>query len=147
MPLRTLHAGEGCQRVLACERSHEGFSCESGGGHACRERLPQAGLRSSYRRWAARHSLRPHAGRDRSPRDQADTLEQIHSGSDYRSRVTPQYLPIRASTPGKSVSHTSESKAGGHAQSTVSRYVNLTEPYLSRTDVRSPSVCWKNLNS
>src|SRR5207249_7929090 len=102
MPLRTLHAGEGCQRVLACERSHEGFSCESGGGHACRERLPQAGLRSSYRRWAARHSPRPHAGRDRSPRDHADTLEQIHSGSDYRSRVTPQYLPIRASTPGKS---------------------------------------------
>src|SRR2546425_11196733 len=102
MPLRTLHAGEGCQRVLACERSHEGFPCEPGGGHAWRERLPQAGLRSSYRRWAARHSLRPHAGRDRSPRDHADTLEQIHSGSDYRSRVTPQYLPIRASTPGKS---------------------------------------------
>ena len=57
MPLRTLHAGEGGQRVLACERFHEGFSCESGGGHACRERLPQAGLRSSHRRWAARHSL------------------------------------------------------------------------------------------
>src|SRR5436309_4904282 len=111
MPLRTLHAGEGCQRVLACERSHEGFSCESGGGHACRERLPQAGLRSSYRRWAARHSLRPHAGRDRSPRDHADTLEQIHSGSDYRSRVTPQCLPIRASTPGKSINRTFETES------------------------------------
>src|SRR5262249_21396922 len=35
-------------------------------------------------------------------------LEQIHSGLDYRSRVTPQYLPIRASTPGKSVCRTYE---------------------------------------
>src|SRR5215471_11982454 len=120
MPLRTLHAGEGCQRVLACERSHEGFSCESGGGHACRERLPQAGLRSSHRRWAARHSL---SGRTQGATARHATtptpalllhraagapLEQIHSGSDYRSRVTPQYLPIRASTPGKSVSRRSE---------------------------------------
>ena len=30
MPFRTLHPGEGGQRVLACERSHQGFSCESG---------------------------------------------------------------------------------------------------------------------
>ena len=115
MPLRTLHAGEGCQRVLACERSHERFSCESGGGHACRERLPQAGLRGSHRRWAARHSL---SGRTQGATARHATtptpalllhraagapLEQIHSGSDYRSRVTPQYLPIRASTPGKSL--------------------------------------------
>ena len=32
--------------------------------------VPQAGLRRSHRRWAARHSLEwPHARRDRSPRD------------------------------------------------------------------------------
>ncbi len=48
---------EGCQRVLACERSHQGFSCESGGGHACRERLPQAGLHGSDRRGTACRSL------------------------------------------------------------------------------------------
>src|SRR5579863_7807376 len=43
--------------VLARERSDHGFSGESRGGHARRERLPQAGLRGSHRRWAARHSL------------------------------------------------------------------------------------------
>src|SRR5207244_8196856 len=135
MPLRTLHAGEGCQRVLACERSHKGFPCESGGGHACRERLPQAGLRGSHRRWAARHSL---SGRTQGATARHATaptpalllhqaagapLEQIHSGSDYRSRVTPQYLPIRASTPGKSVSRTGEIQSVTlDFQSTVSRY-------------------------
>src|SRR5439155_17751537 len=82
--------------------------------HACRERLPQAGLRGAHRRWAARHSL---SGRTQGATARHATaptpalllhqaagapLEQIHSGSDYRSRVTPQYLPIRASTPGKS---------------------------------------------
>src|SRR3989454_1816216 len=121
MPLRTLHAGEGCQRVLACERSHEGFSCESGGGHACRERLPQAVLRSSHRRWAARHSLSgctqgATARHATTPtpalllhRAAGAPLGQIHSGSDYRSRVTPQYLPIRASTPGKYKNNRSKS--------------------------------------
>jgi hypothetical protein len=43
--------------VLARERPEDGFSGESWGGHARRERLPQAGLRGSHRRWAARHSL------------------------------------------------------------------------------------------
>jgi len=43
--------------VLAGERSHQGFSCESGGGHACRERLQQAGLHGSDRRGATRRSL------------------------------------------------------------------------------------------
>ena len=43
--------------VLARERSDHGFSSEFRGGHARRERLPQAGLRGSYRRWFARHSL------------------------------------------------------------------------------------------
>jgi len=43
--------------VLARERSDHGFSGESRGGHARRERLPQAGLRGSHRRWTARHSL------------------------------------------------------------------------------------------
>src|SRR5580658_3445659 len=43
--------------MLARERSARGFSGESRGGHARRERLPQAGLRGSHRRWAARHSL------------------------------------------------------------------------------------------
>jgi len=33
-------------------------SGESRGGHARRERLPQAGLHGSHRRWAARHLLR-----------------------------------------------------------------------------------------
>src|ERR1017187_3687087 len=112
--------------MLALERSDHGFSGESRGGHARRERLPQAGLHGSHRGWATRHSLSgrtasqpmtpmqsacpnaklsrqnvetpapltewPHAGRDRSPRDHADTrtlllhlvagapLEQIHSG-------------------------------------------------------------------
>ena len=42
---------------LARERSDHGFSGESRGGHARRERLPQAGLRGSHRRWAASHSL------------------------------------------------------------------------------------------
>ena len=32
-------------------------SGESRGGHARRERLPEAGLRGSHRRWATRHSL------------------------------------------------------------------------------------------
>src|SRR5271163_1276597 len=43
--------------MLALERSDHGFSGESRGGHARRERLPQAGLLGSHRRWAARHSL------------------------------------------------------------------------------------------
>src|SRR6185295_19493381 len=58
-----------CVGFVARERSDHGFSGESRGGHARRERLPQAGLRGSHRRWAARHSLSGHAGRDRSPRD------------------------------------------------------------------------------
>ena len=57
MPGRTLHAGDGQQHVLAHERSDHGFSGESRGGHARRERLPQAGLHGSHRRWAARQSL------------------------------------------------------------------------------------------
>ncbi len=36
---------------------HYGLPGESRGGHACRERLPQAGLCGSHRCWAARHSL------------------------------------------------------------------------------------------
>jgi hypothetical protein len=44
-------------RVLACERFHQGFSRESGGCDAWRERLPQAGLYGSDRRGAACHSL------------------------------------------------------------------------------------------
>src|ERR1700724_4021564 len=43
--------------MLALERSDHGFSGESRGGHARRERLPQAGLCGSHRRWATRHSL------------------------------------------------------------------------------------------
>src|SRR5580700_11013095 len=43
--------------MLALERSDQGFSGDSRGGHARRERLPQAGLRGSHRRWVARHSL------------------------------------------------------------------------------------------
>src|SRR5579863_7120622 len=43
--------------MLALERSDHGFSGESRGGHARRERLPQAGLRGSHRHWASRHSL------------------------------------------------------------------------------------------
>ena len=39
------------QLMLAPERSAHGFSGESWGGHASRERLPQAGLRGSHRRW------------------------------------------------------------------------------------------------
>jgi len=50
-------ADGGEQLVLARERSGQGFFGESRGGHARRERLPQAGLRGSHRRWAARHSL------------------------------------------------------------------------------------------
>ncbi len=57
MSLRTLHTGEVRQRVLARERSHQGLSCESGGGHACRQRLQQAGLHGSDRRGATRRSL------------------------------------------------------------------------------------------
>jgi hypothetical protein len=52
--------------VLARERSDHGFSGESRGGHARRERLPQAGLRGSHPRWAARHSL---SGRTRGATD------------------------------------------------------------------------------
>jgi len=79
--------------VLARERSDYGFSGESRGGHARGERLPQAGLRGSHRRWATRHSL---SGRKQGATarhcDHADTrtlllhrvagapLEQIHSG-------------------------------------------------------------------
>src|SRR5438093_2859875 len=141
MPLRTLHAGEGCQRVLACERSHEGFSCEAGGAHASGERLPQAGLRSSHRRWAARHSLSGRTQRATARHATTPTpalllhraggapLEQIHSGSDYRSRVTPQYLPIRASTPGKSANRTFGAASGvyiiRYSYSTTGRAQNI----------------------
>ena len=45
------------QPVLAGERSHQRFSCESWCGDACRERLPQAGLHGSDRGGTARHSL------------------------------------------------------------------------------------------
>src|SRR5665213_4096426 len=43
--------------MLALERSDHGFSGESRGGYARRERLPQAGLHGSHRRWTARQSL------------------------------------------------------------------------------------------
>src|SRR5262249_9863 len=94
---------------------------EGGGARAGGEGLPQAGLRGSHRRGPARHSL---SGRTQGATTRHATtptpalllhraagapLEQIHSGSDYRSRVTPQYLPIRASTPGKSIIWRSES--------------------------------------
>src|SRR5262245_9294985 len=133
MPLCTLHAGEGCQRVLACERSHEGVSWESGAAYAGRVRLPQAGLRVSHRRWAARHSL---SGRTQGATARHATtptpalllhraagapLEQIHSASDYRSRVTPQYLPIRASTPGKSFTVEVDFRKRSTRQSTTKR--------------------------
>ncbi len=42
---------------LARERSDQRFSGETRSGHARRERLPQAGLYGSHRRWAACHSL------------------------------------------------------------------------------------------
>jgi len=51
------------------ERSDDRFSRESRGSHARRERLPQAGLRGSHRRWAARHSL---SGRCRERDRRAD---------------------------------------------------------------------------
>ena len=57
MPRRTLHGGESYKRVLARECSHPGLSCQSGGGHACRERLPQAGLHGANRGRAACRSL------------------------------------------------------------------------------------------
>src|ERR1700677_4709638 len=79
--------------MLALERSDHGFSGESRGGHARRERLPQAGLRGSHRRWTARHSL---SGRKQGATARHVTtpttrtlllrrvagapLEQIHSG-------------------------------------------------------------------
>ena len=53
--------------MLAVERSDHGLFGESRGGHARRERLPQAGLRGSHRRWAIRHSL------SRRKLDHADT--------------------------------------------------------------------------
>src|SRR5262245_42518296 len=110
MPIGTPDTGEAGQRERACERSHEGFSCESGGGHACRERLPQAGLRGSHRRWAARHSL---SGRTQGATARHATtptpalllhraagapLEQIHSGLDYRSRVTLAFIGSAGTT-------------------------------------------------
>jgi len=46
--------------VLALEHSDHGFSGESRGGHARRERLPQAGKCRPHGRWATRHSLNAH---------------------------------------------------------------------------------------
>ena len=78
--------------MLARERSDHGFSGESRCGHACRERLPQAGLRGSHRRWIARLSLsgRPQGSTARhvttpTPEryfstEYGATLEEIHSG-------------------------------------------------------------------
>src|SRR5690349_19821999 len=83
MPFRTLHAGEGCRRVLACERSHQGFSCQSRDGHAFRERLSQAGLRGSDRRGAACHSVVTASTSDCSLTAVLTTATSIADGSDH----------------------------------------------------------------
>src|SRR5262249_1725464 len=76
-PSRTLQAGDAYHRVLPRQRSDHGFSGESRRDHARRERLPQAGLRGSDRRWAARHSLSGSRRRHHSPRDRADTRTRL----------------------------------------------------------------------
>ena len=72
--------------MLACERSDHGFSGKSRGGHACRERLPQAGLRGSDHRWAARHSV--------SGSTQGATARHMGRGTS----MTCDYDPLNKST-------------------------------------------------
>src|ERR1035438_1939620 len=97
--------------MLALERSDHGFSGESRGGHARRERLPQAGLRGSHRRWTARHSLSGRTQGATARHVTTPTPERYFStewperlwnrfmaeGSDYCSRVTPfPQIPVSA---------------------------------------------------
>jgi hypothetical protein len=82
--------------VLALERSDHGFSGESRGGHARRERLPQAGLRGSHRRWAARHAL---SGRTQGATARHVTTPERYFATEWRKlflvSLQPQLLHFR----------------------------------------------------
>src|ERR1019366_6752247 len=78
--------------MLALERSDHGFSGESRGGHARRERLPQAGLHGSHCRWATRHSL--------SGRKQGATARHVTTPTPerYFSTENGQFRILQASS-------------------------------------------------
>jgi len=115
--------------VLARERSDHGFSGESGGGHARRERLPQAGLRGSHRRWTARRSLsgrtrpRRHPNATSPPSGRSDS-RRIHSG---RIRLLlPSNAVVFTGTSGRIVGHSESPRAAEGSVPISRRHVNLT---------------------
>jgi hypothetical protein len=77
--------------MLALERSDHGFSGESRGGYARRERLPQAGLLRSHRRWATRHSL---SGRkqDATPRHVTTPTPERCFSTEWPERLWNRFI-------------------------------------------------------